>query len=217
MTAPRADGLSIRHLTISVGGRPLVVMPALDVGPGEILTVLGASGAGKSSLLAYLCGALDPAFTATGEVYVRGRRIDGLPIERRRVGVIYQDDLLFAHLSVGENLSFALPHGLPKAERRARVEAALKEAELEGFSRRDPATLSGGQKARVALMRALLAEPEALLLDEPFSKLDPELRERIRAFTFAIIRRRGLAAMLVTHDPGDVTGAVLRLDSGSTS
>lgn len=217
MTAPRADGLSIRHLTISVGGQPLVVMPALDVGPGEILTVLGASGAGKSSLLAYLCGALDPAFTATGEVYVRGRRIDGLPIERRRVGVLYQDDLLFAHLSVGENLSFALPRGLPKAERRARVEAALKEAELEGFSRRDPATLSGGQKARVALMRALLAEPEALLLDEPFSKLDPELRERIRAFTFATIRRRGLAAMLVTHDPGDVTGAVLRLDSGATS
>ena len=136
------------------------------------------------------------------------RAIEGLPPERRRLGILFQDDMLFPHLSVGENLAFALPRAVqPRRERRARVAAALREAGLEGFAERDPATLSGGQRARVALMRTLLAEPRALLLDEPFNKLDQDLRERVRRFVFDHARRSALPTLLVTHDPADAEAA----------
>jgi putative thiamine transport system ATP-binding protein len=185
---------------------------SLYVAPGEVVSVMGPSGVGKSSLVAFIAGALPSGFRASGEVRLNGRALNDLPIEARRVGVLYQDDLLFAHMSVGDNLAFAIPPGPSRGERTARVQAALAAAELDGLASRDPATLSGGQKARVTLMRALLAEPEALLLDEPFSKLDPALRERMRAFTFAQVAERALPALLVTHDPADAPSRVLRLD-----
>jgi putative thiamine transport system ATP-binding protein len=173
-----------------------------------VTTLMGPSGCGKSSLLSYLCGTLEPAFEASGRVRLDGVAIDALPPEQRRLGILFQDDLLFPHLSVGENLAFALPPTVRgRRERRARVEAALEEAELPGFAERDPATLSGGQRARVALMRTLLARPRALLLDEPFSRLDHELRERVRRFVFDHARRAGLPTLLVTHDPADAEAA----------
>jgi putative thiamine transport system ATP-binding protein len=180
-------------------------------GKGEVQTLMGPSGVGKSSLISFIAGALPAGFSADGDVVLNTRRLNGMPIEARRIGVLYQDDLLFAHMSVGDNLAFALPANYRKAERAQRVLATLREAELEDFAPRDPATLSGGQKARVSLMRALLAEPEALLLDEPFSKFDDALRERMRNFTFRQIRERKLPALLVTHDPSDAPGAVHRL------
>jgi putative thiamine transport system ATP-binding protein len=166
---------------------------------------MGPSGCGKSSLLSYLCGTLEPVFEASGEVWLDGVAIHELPPERRRVGILFQDDLLFPHLAVGENLAFALPPTV--RERRARVEAALREADLAGFARRDPATLSGGQRARVALMRTLLAEPRALLLDEPFGKLDRPLRDRFRRFVFEHARAASLPTLLVTHDEADAEAA----------
>jgi putative thiamine transport system ATP-binding protein len=202
------SGLEIVRLTLGVGGRTLVSDFDLRVGPGEVTTLMGPSGCGKSSLLAYLCGTLEPAFVASGEVLLDGVAIEGLPTERRRIGILFQDDLLFPHLSVGENLAFALPPQVRgRRERWARVEAALGEADLAGFARRDPATLSGGQRARIALMRTLLALPRALLLDEPFAKLDIELRERVRRFVFEHARRAGLPTLLVTHDPADAQSA----------
>jgi putative thiamine transport system ATP-binding protein len=121
---------------------------------------------------------------------------------------LFQDDMLFPHLSVGENLAFALPRSVrPRRARRARIDAALSEAGLEGFAGRDPATLSGGQRARVALMRTLLAQPLALLLDEPFNKLDRDLRQRVRRFVFDHARRSALPTLLVTHDPADAEAA----------
>lgn len=204
-------GLVLRDVCLSVAGRPLVRNFCCTIAPGETVTITGPSGAGKSSLIAFIAGALPAGLSASGEVTLNGRRLNGLAIEARRVGVLYQDDLLFAHMSVGENLAYALPAGGPRAARRARVEAALGEAELDGFASRDPATLSGGQKARVSLMRALLAEPQALLLDEPFSKLDPQLRARMRAFTFARISARAIPALLVTHDPDDAPGRMIAL------
>lgn len=192
---------------MSVGGRVLLADFSLAVRPGEVTTVMGPSGCGKSSLLSWLCGTLEPAFEASGQIWLDDVAIDGLPPERRRVGILFQDDLLFPHLSVGENLAFALPRGRGRAERWARVEAALVEADLAGFARRDPATLSGGQRARVALMRALLAEPRALLLDEPFGRLDHDLRERVRRFVVDHARAAGLPTLLVTHDPTDAEAA----------
>jgi putative thiamine transport system ATP-binding protein len=202
------QGLEIADLDLSVGGRTLVRDFHLTVAPGEVTTVMGPSGCGKSSLLSYLCGTLEPAFEASGRVRLDGIAIDALPPERRRIGILFQDDLLFPHLSVGENLAFALPPALRgRRERWARVEAALREADLAGFAARDPATLSGGQRARVALMRTLLAEPRALLLDEPFGKLDRHLRERVRRFVLDHARRAGLPTLLVTHDPADAESA----------
>jgi putative thiamine transport system ATP-binding protein len=124
--------------------------------------------------------------------------------EKRRVGLLFQDDLLFPHLSVAGNLGF----GLKPGPNRARIiEAALADAGLAGFGQRDPATLSGGQRARVSLLRVLLSEPEALLLDEPFSKLDPALRAQFRNFVFDSARQAGLAVLLVTHDFEDAKAA----------
>jgi len=206
-----AAGLKLDGVSIEIGDRRLFDGFACAIAPGDVLTLMGPSGIGKSSLIAFLAGALPDAFLARGSVHLNGRRIDALPIEKRRVGVLYQDDLLFAHMSVGENLAFAIPAGVSRADRRKRVAAALELAELPGFERRDPATLSGGQKARVALLRALLAEPEALLLDEPFSKLDPELRARVRDFTFAQIAARAIPALLVSHDAADAPSRLIAL------
>ena len=175
----------------------------------------GPSGCGKSTLLAFVSGALDPAFRALGRVFVDGADVTARPAERRSIGILFQDDLLFPHLSVGQNLAFALPAAVRgRAQRRARIEQALAEADLAGYAERDPATLSGGQRARVALMRTLLAQPAALLLDEPFNRLDAQLRDEFRGFVFAHARSVGVPTLLVTHDEADARaagGLVVRL------
>ena len=197
--------LNITHLTLTRGATTLLSNFSLTVSPGEIVTVSGVSGSGKSTLLNWMIGDLDPAFSATGELWLNARRLDGLPIEQRQLGLLFQDDLLFAHLSVGQNLAFALPGSvLGSRARRQRVEQTLTAMGLAGFHDRDPATLSGGQRARVSLMRTLLAEPQALLLDEPFSKLDATLRSQFRAYVFDQITRQRIPTLLVTHDPADV-------------
>jgi putative thiamine transport system ATP-binding protein len=212
-------GLRLIRVSLRVGGNDLLIGLDLEVGPGAVTTVMGPSGCGKSSLLSYLCGTLEPVFEASGEIWLDGVAIHELPPERRRVGILFQDDLLFPHLSVGENLAFALPPTVRgRRERRARTDAALREADLAGFARRDPATLSGGQRARVALMRTLLAEPRALLLDEPFGKLDRVLRDRFRRFVFEHARAAGLPTLLVTHDEADAeaaAGAVMAFPEAS--
>lgn len=204
--------LALDGVTLWRHGRRLLGPLDLTVPDGAVVTVMGPSGSGKSTLLAFVAGDLDPAFRAEGRVLLEGRDLAGLPPERRRLGLLFQDPLLFPHLSVGENLAFGIPRGVSRRERRARVAAALAEAGMDGFGGRDPATLSGGQAARVALMRVLLAEPRALLLDEPFSSLDATLRARLRAFVFDHIAWRGLPTLLVTHDSEDARGEVVRLD-----
>jgi putative thiamine transport system ATP-binding protein len=200
-----ADMLNIQNLTLSLADKSLFTDFSLVVGAGEVVTLTGGSGSGKSTLLNWMIGDLDPAFVATGELWRGGVRCDNLPIEARRIGILFQDDLLFPHLSVGQNLAFALPSGLGNARaRRLHVAQTLADVGLAGFHDRDPATLSGGQRARVSLMRTLLAEPQALLLDEPFSKLDAVLRLQFRAFVFAQIERLRIPTLLVTHDPADV-------------
>jgi putative thiamine transport system ATP-binding protein len=199
--------LELEKVALSLRGRALLGPLSLSVAAGTVTTVMGPSGSGKSSLLAFICGTLDPAFAATGRVRLNGGDISDSPPERRGVGILFQDDLLFPHLSVGDNLAFGLPRGLARAERRRRVAAALAEAELPELAGRDPASLSGGQRARVALLRTLLAEPRALLLDEPFNKLDAALKSRFRGFVFAHAKARRLPILLVTHDAADAMAA----------
>jgi putative thiamine transport system ATP-binding protein len=195
--------LELDGITLATPQRVLIRSLSARVGPGELLVVMGESGSGKSSLLAWLCGTLAPGLSASGRVRLDGRDIDALPTVQRRVGILFQDDLLFPHLTVLENLLFALPAGTA-TDRRARAEAALASAGLAGYGPRLPHTLSGGQRSRVSVLRALLAQPQALLLDEPFSRLDMALRERFRRFVFERLREQGIPAVLVTHDAHDV-------------
>lgn len=191
-----------------VSGAALFPPVSAMVAPGAVLSVMGPSGVGKSTLLDAIGGHLAADFRVTGRIELNGRDLTRLPAERRRVGLMFQDAHLFPHLSVGDNLSFGLARSVVgRAARRAAVEAALMQAGLAGFHDRDPATLSGGQRARAALMRALLAEPEALLLDEPFARLDSALRADLRAFVFGHLKERRIPALMVTHDESDAVAA----------
>lgn len=176
-----------------------------SVAPGTVLTVMGPSGSGKSTLLSYIAGFLTRPFAAEGRVLLDGADITDRAPEQRHVGLLFQDPMLFPHLSVGGNLLFGMPPG--RSGRRARAADALARFGLEGFAGRDPATLSGGQASRVALLRLLLSESRAALLDEPFSKLDRHLRADIRTFTFERLREAKLPTVLVTHDPEDAEAA----------
>ena len=210
--------LRLETVAISLWGRPLIRPFSLAVEAGEAVTLMGASGSGKSTLLSFIAGDLESPFGAAGRVSLDGTPLDGVPPERRHIGRLFQDDLLFPHLSVAENLLFGMPRG-PRAERLAKAEAALAEAGLAGFGARPPHTLSGGQRARVALMRALVAEPRAMLLDEPFNKLDAARRGALRDFVFGHIARRGIPCLMVTHDLADVpgNGRVLLLQDGEVT
>jgi len=200
--------LEISNLVLSLQGRALFGPLSFTVEAALPTTVMGPSGCGKSSLLNWLIGMLPAAFAAEGRVSLDGRPIDRLPPEQRRLGILFQDDLLFPHLTVWENLAFAIPPRIKtRGDRRAVATAALREAGLVGLEDRDPATLSGGQRARVALLRVLLCEPMALLLDEPFNKLDEPLRRRFRATVFETARTRNLPVLMVTHDPADAVAA----------
>jgi putative thiamine transport system ATP-binding protein len=207
--------LRLAGVTVSAGPRALLGPLDLTIPPGVVVSILGASGAGKSSLLAWLCGVLPKGLTGTGRLWLGERELTNLPPEQRQIGILFQDDLLFPHLDVGGNLAFGLAGEVRgRVARKAAIAAALASVGLRGIEGRDPATLSGGERARVALLRTLLAAPGALLLDEPFSRLDPATRGAVRMLTFSLARERGLPTLLVSHDAEDVAvaaGPVLRI------
>jgi putative thiamine transport system ATP-binding protein len=177
-----------------------------QVNGGEILTIMGPSGSGKSSLLNWLTGTLPSSFKANGEVWLNGQNIDNTPPHLRHIGVLYQDALLFSHLTVAGNIAFAMPKG-NKKQRLEKIEHALEQVGLKDMGNRHPDNLSGGQQARVALLRMLLSEPKAILLDEPFSKLYTQLRVDPRELVFSQIRDHKLPAIMVTHDHSDADAA----------
>lgn len=200
--------LELEDVSLTLDGEALFAPLTMSVAQGEAVTVMGPSGCGKSSLLAYICGTLEPVFAPEGIVRLNGDELGPLPPEERHIGILFQDDLLFPHLSVGDNLAFGIPSEIRgRDQRQGLIESALKDADLVGMADRDPATLSGGQRARVALMRTLLSGPRALLLDEPFSKLDADLRARVREFVFAHATANAIPTLLVTHDPADADAA----------
>lgn len=209
MTMKSSSNACLELKAVEIGlGEEVLFSISQKILPGEVLSVMGPSGSGKSTLLAYIGGFLDPAFTSRGSVFLNGIEISEKPAEQRRVGILFQDPLLFPHMSVGGNLLFAMgPQVKGMHNRRELANQALEEAGLGETFDRDPATLSGGQKARVALMRVLLAQPQALLLDEPFSKLDSDRRARVREFVLAEAARRRLPVLLVSHDMADAEAA----------
>ncbi|KAG1650041.1 ATP-dependent RNA helicase HrpB [Nymphon striatum] len=200
-------GLKLENVKITLNGDMLVNVDHTII-PGEILTVMGPSGSGKSTLLAFIGGFLNSAFSASGRVFCGSMNITDVKPQDRGAGLLFQDPLLFPHMSVGGNLSFALPANVqPKKKRHDMARSALDEVGLGGFFDRDPDTLSGGQKARVALARVLIAQPSFLLLDEPFSKLDANRRNQMRELVFDKAKNRSLPVLLVTHDQADADAA----------
>lgn len=198
--------LILQELCILRDGKPLIEINHV-IQAGETLTVMGPSGVGKSTLLAFITGTLPSAFVGMGRIILGDDDITQKPPHSRHVGILFQDDLLFPHMSVGANLAFGMPPGGSKSERRAKIDVGLRDVGLEGFADRDPATLSGGQKARVALMRMLLSNPRALLLDEAFSRLDADLRAQVRDLVFRVAKERELPVLMVTHDAEDAKAA----------
>ena len=188
--------LEVSHLNISLPDRPLIKDLSFSVSAGQVLALLGPSGSGKSTVLDWMVGLSAPGVQAKGALSINGQRLDGLPCEQRRLGLMTQTPLLFPHLDVLGNLKFGARN--PDAD----FDAMLVQADLAGLGARDVATLSGGQVARVSLLRTLLSDPVALFLDEPFSRLDAELRSSIRQFVWE--RSRDIPVVLVTHDPVDI-------------
>ncbi len=199
-----APSLHLKGLKLSLRGEQLFSKLSLSISPGEIVTIMGPSGCGKSSLLAAISGTMEKDFSLEGQILLDDLNLINLPPEERHIGMLFQEDLLFPHMSINENLGFGIPARVKeKRDRSALIAQALNDAGLSEFGNRDPATLSGGQRARIAVLRTLLSQPRALLLDEPFSKLDAELRARFRDFVFRHARANNLPTLLVTHDPDD--------------
>ena len=184
--------------------QPLFQTLNLTVNDGEVCALTGPSGSGKSTLLSDISGLLAPAFQRRGSIRLNNRELSDLPIERRHVGILFQEDLLFPHLNVYENLVMGLPRTLHSAAKQKAVSKALTEAGLDQYQQRDIATLSGGQRARISLLRTLLSEPQLILLDEPFAKLDKQLRLQFRSWVFEHINERNIPSVLVTHDEDDI-------------
>ncbi|WP_100753068.1 ATP-binding cassette domain-containing protein [Vibrio salilacus] len=197
--------LCLENLTIhKINGDPLFPALNITVPPGEIVTLMGPSGCGKSTLLDTIAGHLSAEFRYSGAITLHDIKLDSVPAHKREVGILFQDDLLFPHLSVWENLAFALPDSVKGAERQQRATQALNNINLTKLAYSYPEQISGGQRARIALTRMLLAEPKLALLDEPYSKLDKDLRVQFRTWVVEQLKQANIPTLMVTHDETDV-------------
>jgi iron(III) transport system ATP-binding protein len=200
-------GLSVSGVHKSFGAQSVLRGVSVNVPKGSFTAILGASGSGKTTLLRIIAGfeRADDGIVQLGPQVVDDGGPRFVPCEKRRIGYVPQEGALFPHLSVGRNVAFGLPHQHHRGAgrdhtRRQRVEELLQLVGLSGLSRRYPHQLSGGQQQRVALARALAADPEIVLLDEPFASLDASLRASVRADVHVVLRHSGITAILVTHD-----------------
>jgi len=203
--------LSLQQINKSIAGNTVLKNLNLDVKDHEFLAILGSSGSGKTTLLRLISGFDTPD---SGQIQIGGKTVFGgqsnISAEERRVGFVPQDAALFPHLSVAKNIEFGL-NKMPAAERNQRVAELLQLVDLVGFAERMPHELSGGQRHRVALARALAPKPQLILLDEPFSSLDAELRVRLREDVKNVITKTGTTAILVTHDQEEALSIASRV------
>jgi spermidine/putrescine ABC transporter ATP-binding subunit len=190
--------LSIRNVAKSFGKTPVLRDISLQIAEGEFLTILGESGSGKTTLLRIIAGFEN---TDSGEILMEGERLDFLPPYRRRVNTVFQHYALFPHLTVEENVGYGLRVAkLPKAEIAGRVTEALAMVKMTAFAKSKPGKISGGQQQRIALARALVNRPRLLLLDEPLSALDANLRRQMQVELKSLQREVGISFVFVTHD-----------------
>ncbi len=195
--------LELDHVTHSYGSHRVLNAISMRVGPGMIGCLLGSSGCGKTTVLRCIAG-FEPV--ASGRILLNGELLSGdgfvRPPEQRRIGMVFQDYALFPHLTVGRNIAFGL-RATSESARAARVSELLDVVGLAGLADSYPHELSGGQQQRVALARALAPRPELMLLDEPFSNLDIEMRERLSVDVRDILKRQNTTTVLVTHDQNE--------------
>lgn len=190
--------LSINHLEVEIEKTPILHDVSLTVEDGELLSLLGPSGCGKSTLLKAAAGLIN---IAGGQIHAGETRLDTLPPDKRGIVVVFQDLRLFSNMNVIDNVAFSMKmQGMKKTERHDRARYYLEKVQLSGLEHRRISQLSGGQQQRVALARGLAADPNVLLLDEPFSSLDENLREDMRQLLIELHREMKNAIVLVTHD-----------------
>jgi ABC-type Fe3+/spermidine/putrescine transport system ATPase subunit len=195
---PGAALLEIRNIAKRFGPRDVLKNISLQIASGEFLTLLGESGSGKTTLLRLIAGFEQPTF---GEIWMNGTRLDTLPAYRRRVNTVFQHYALFPHLSVQDNVAYGLRvTAAPASEIDPRVDAALRMVKMQEYAATRPSRLSGGQQQRVALARALVNRPQLLLLDEPLSALDANLRKQVQTELKSLQRELGITFLFVTHD-----------------
>lgn len=198
--------LELKNITLkwdSPTEKTLIKNLSIKIENSEILCVFGESGVGKSSLINMISGVNEENLKIEGEIKLNGVILNNIPTEKRKIGLLLQDGTLFPHLTVEQNLLFGMNKSLNKKEKNSLILNYLDKANMSGFQDRYPNTLSGGQKARIACLRAILSEPNALLLDEPFSSLDPSQRNSFREFVVKQVKRANIPCLLVTHDEGD--------------
>lgn len=190
--------VSFKNIQKAYGGVKAVASISLEIFKGELVCLLGPSGCGKTTTLRMLAGFIDPT---GGEISIEGQDVTNLPAYRRDIGIVFQNYALFPHMTVGKNVEYGLVNiGMRKAERHERIQDILRRVELQHLADRYPRALSGGQQQRVALARALALQPKVLLLDEPFSNLDAQLRVRLREDLHGLIKSLNMTTLFVTHD-----------------
>ena len=195
---PSTSAVELRNVTLAYGEFVAVKDVNLSIRKGEFVTLLGPSGCGKTTILRSIAGLVQPT---GGEIEVAGRRIDNVPIHKRNIGLVFQNYALFPHKSVYDNIAFGLKYrNVEKSVIAQKVKRALDMVRLPGVEKKLPSEMSGGQQQRIALARAIVIEPDVLLLDEPLSALDANLREEMRTELKIIQREVGITTIFVTHD-----------------
>jgi spermidine/putrescine ABC transporter ATP-binding subunit len=194
----RAKAVQLKSVVKRFGKVLAVQEIDLDIEEGSFVTLLGPSGCGKTTILRMIAGLETPT---EGEIYIEGKLVNDIPIHKRNLGMIFQNYALFPHKNIFDNVGFGLKYkGAPKEEIKKKVRQALEMVRLPGVENRMPAQLSGGQQQRIALARAIVMEPVVLLMDEPLSALDENLREEMRIEIDNLQNLLGITTIFVTHD-----------------
>ena len=190
--------LFLTDINVELGKKHILKNVSLEVKTGQLISLLGSSGCGKSTLLKTVAGIIEPS---SGDVLIDGKSVLGVPVHRRGAVIVFQDLRLFPHMTVAENVEFALKmSGMKKQQYREIAREQLEKVRLEGLEDRSISQISGGQMQRVALARAFAVRPSVMLLDEPFSSLDEELRLEMGNLLLELQRESELTTVLVTHD-----------------
>jgi spermidine/putrescine ABC transporter ATP-binding subunit len=193
--------VQLSNITLAYGSFVAVEGVSLTIEKGTFLTLLGPSGCGKTTILRSIAGLVNPT---AGDIAIAGRRVNDVPIHKRNIGLVFQNYALFPHKTIYDNIAFGLKYRkVPKAEIAEKVKRALEIVRLPGVDKKLPSELSGGQQQRIALARAIVIEPDVLLLDEPLSALDANLRDEMRIELKQIQRKTGITTIFVTHDQGE--------------
>ncbi len=191
-----------------------ITLPDIHVDKGELQVLTGPSGIGKSTLLHWLLGNIPTHVNISGQIMLSGTNITDLAIEKRRVGLLMQDVYLFPHLNVQDNICFALPKSstfFSNKQRRLEAFNMLEQINLEHLAIRYPQNLSGGERSRVGLIRALANQPQVMLLDEPFAALDPSTREQMGDWAFQQLAEQNIPSVMVSHDVEDIPASAKQL------